>query len=819
MTQDRNRGGMRSLRSALFGAALGAAVVAQAGSLPTPAEPAEPAQNPHWGLIEKYCFECHNTADWAGSLAFDTLSMDDIPAEAEVWEKAIRKLRGGLMPPPGKPQPDQQAVRSLVAYLENTLDAASAQHPHVERTGLNRLNRAQYANAVKDLLGVSVDPETLLPRDEVHDGFDNIATALHVSPSFMDQYLSAAHQVAPLALGNPEARPAATNYSVEGAGTQRHHRDGLPFGTRGGAVVEHYFPADGEYSLTIADMAGALWVTDMEHQNTIVALLDGKEFFRTTVGGEEDMKAIDQKQDPAVDAINKRLKNIRFHATAGTHKVAVTFLERTFAESDSRLHTAAPEGGQDKIKRLTAFEIRGPLETAGAPEGVGTMASRRKIFSCYPQSEAEEQPCAEQIVKRLATQAFRGDVGPQDLQRLMALYTEGRKSYGFEGGIRRAIAGILASPLFLFRADLGTDAPAQGPRPLTDVELASRLSFFLWNSIPDAELVKVAHENRLHEPQVLQAEVQRMLADPRAESLVTHFAFKWLNIARLDEITPDPRLFPYASGPSDLREDFKEELRLFIHDVFSRDASVLELLTSNRTFLNERLALHYGIYNVKGDQFRPVTLTQSARFGLLGKGGILMLTSYPDRTAPVLRGVWILERITGTPPGTPPPNVGNLKENEAGKKPRSLRERTALHSQNPTCFGCHGVMDPLGFALENFDAVGRYREIDRVTNEVVDTRAKMPDGTEIDGPDDLRAALLARPEQFVQTLTEKMMTYALGRPLEYADMPTVRGIVRKVAQQDYRFSALVTEIVASDAFRMTAPPPPAKTLQAAVKTP
>ncbi len=770
-----------------------------------------------WSLVENYCFKCHNTDDWAGTIAFDTMSFDDVPDSAEVWEKAIRKLRGRLMPPPGKPQPDNAAVASLVSFLQTSLDAADAGHTKVGREGLHRLNRREYANAVQDLLGLEIDPAAFLPRDEAHDGFENIATALQVSPSFMDQYLGAAHKVAAEALGNSAARPVATTYTVQGGGTQQYHRDGLPFGTRGGTVVEHYFPADGEYQLTIADMASALWVHDMEFENTVLAMLDGKEFFRTTIGGEADLKAIDQLQDPAVDAINKRLKNIRFKATAGIHKVAVTFLARTFAESDSRLFDVAPGGGQDKVKRINSFEIRGPF----AAKGVGETASRKRIFTCYPSTPAEERPCAERIVTALAEKAFRGELDATSRQPLLALYDSGSKSGGFEVGIRRALAGILASPSFLYRVSLGeAGSDGESARPLTDLELASRLSFFLWSSIPDQELLDVARSGRLHDRAVLQAQVRRMLASPKSGSLVTNFAFEWLNVARLDEIAPDPRIFPYASGFSDLRESFREELRLFIDDIFRSNSSVLDLLSSDRTFVNERLALHYGIQSVKGDRFQPVTLTESARRGLLGKGAILMLTSYPTRTAPVLRGAWILERITGTPPGTPPPNVGNLKEGPPGQKPRGIREQMSEHSRVANCFACHGIMDPLGFALENFDAVGQYRVRDRSTREPIDSSGKLPDGTLLKGPDDLRAALLARSDQFVQTLTEKLMTYGLGRPLEYTDMPTVRGIARRAAKDGYRFVPLIEQIVESEEFQKTAPYAPVQkkaTLQASVQ--
>ncbi len=801
---------------------VGSAQYAAARSAATPvpaAVPATPAAaQQQWSLVENYCFKCHNTDDWAGTIAFDTMSLDDVPANADIWEKAVRKLRGRLMPPPGKPQPENAAVGSLISFLETSLDAAGGGHDRVGREGLHRLNRREYANAVADLLDVQIDPAAFLPRDEAHDGFENIATALQVSPSFMDQYLTAAHKVAAQALGNSAARPVATTYTVQGSGTQQYHRDGLPFGTRGGTVVEHYFPADGEYQLTIADMASALWVHDMEFENTLIAMLDGQEFFRTTIGGEQDLKAIDQKQDPAVDAINKRLKGIRFKAAAGGHKVAVTFLARTFAESDSRLFDVAPGGGQDKIKRLTSFEIRGPFDA----KGVAETPSRKRIFSCYPANAAAEQACAEQIVTTLAQKAFRGELDTGARQQLMALYAAGRKSGNFESGIRFALAGVLASPSFLYRVNLGAPAAdGESPRQLTDLELASRLSFFLWSSIPDEELLTVARNGQLHERAVLQGQVRRMLSSPRSGALVSNFAFQWLNVARLDEITPDPRIFPYASGMSDLRDAFREELRLFIDDVFRSNASVLDLLTSDRTFVNERLALHYGIQSVKGDQFRPVMLTESARRGLLGKGAVLMLTSYPNRTAPVLRGAWILERITGTPPGTPPPNVGNLKEEPAGQRPRTIREQMNEHSRRSNCFACHGIMDPLGFALENFDAVGQYRKLDRGTRAAIDSSGKLPDGTQLQGPDDLRRALLARSDQFVQTLTEKLMTYGLGRPLEYTDMPAVRAIARRVAQDDdYRFFSLIQEIVASDAFQKTAPYRPAQKappLQASVQ--
>lgn len=780
-----------------------------AGSSAAYAKPAEPSR-----VIEQYCDKCHNTTDWAGGIAFDALSLDEIADDAETWEKAVRRLRGRLMPPPGNPQPSREEVAFTINWLETRLDAAAKDRASPGNVGIHRLNRKEYANAVRDLLGMQVDVGSLLPADDVHDGFDNIAASLQVSPAFLDQYLEAARSIALQAVGNPKARPVAAIYGpptdmkaygdisgvekrgIPGAGTQRFHRDGFPFGTRGGMSVEHVFPADGEYSLTIGELAAGRLVPNMEFENTVIALLDGREFFRTVIGGPEHLKLIDQGQDPAADEINKRLKDIRFHATAGTRRVTVTFLQRSMAESEERLRTVAATGGQERQLAIHAFQIRGPLKT----EGVSSFASREKIFSCYPSQPSEESACATQIVSRLARQAFRRPLNDGELERLLTFYRAGREAGGFDTGIRDALSAILASPYFLYRAESARGAGPDGIRALDDLELASRLSFFLWSSVPDEELLDVASRGRLNEPAMLAGQVKRMLADPRAESLVTNFAFQWLNVAKLDEIVPDPVLFPYASGQLDPRPLFREELRLFIDSVFRSDRSVLELLTSDETFLNEALAAHYAVRDVKGDRFRRVRLTDPTRHGLLGKGAILMLTAYPDRTAPVLRGAWILERLMGTPPAPPPPNVGNLEPGEPGKA-LSIREQVMRHSANPSCHGCHGVMDPLGFALENFDPVGQYRERDVTTRQPVDSSGVLPDGTQLAGPVDLRRALAANPDQFVQALTERLMTFALGRSLDYRDMPAVRANVRNAAAQGYRFEAIVMGIVSSDAFR------------------
>jgi len=764
-------------------------------------------------MLKQYCSKCHNAEDWAGGVAFDTMTPEEIPEQAETWEHAVRKLRGRLMPPAGNPQPDSATVRSFVSWLENDLDAAAGTRADPGRVALHRLNRKEYANAVWDLLRVKVDANTVLPQDDRSDGFDNVANVLQVSPSFLDQYLAAARQIAVEAVGEIPEHPVGVQYVVKSPATQSFHIDGLPLGTRGGLQVEHYFPADGEYELNIGNLAVALWVYNMEFKNTLIATLDGKKFWQTDIGGEEDMKAIDQKQDPAVDAINKRLKGIRFKATAGPHRVAVTFLHRTFAESDDRLYQQIPGGGQDRILRLGNFEVKGPYSSTG----ISQTPSRQKIFVCHPAVAAEEDACAEKIITTLAHEAFRRPVTAGDMKLLMKFFHDGRKEKDFDDGIRAVVTAVLASPFFLYRAErspelvatsnttggAGADKPpANEAYRISDLELASRLSFFLWSTVPDEELLSVATANELHDPQVLARQVRRMLADPKSITLATNFAFQWLGLDRLAEIQPDPNIFPYAGDP---RPDYLTELKLFVDSIFREDHDVMDLLTANYTYVNERLALDYGINDVRGDQFRRVTLQDSNRWGLLGKGGILMATAYPNRTAPVLRGAWILERVTGTPPAAPPPAVPSLKENKTGEKAHTVRELMAQHRDKPACFACHGILDPLGFALENFDAVGIYRTKDRIAGTPIDASGELPDGTKINGPDDLRKALTARPDQFVQTLTEKLMTYATGRAVSYRDMPTVRAIVRDSAKDNYRFSTIVMRIINSDQFQKRSP--------------
>ena len=765
-----------------------------AAALPAAAAESAHGADSRFAFLDRYCSDCHNDIEFKGKVAFDSMTPEGIPAEAKVWEAAVRKLRGRLMPPPGKPQPGQAEINSFVSWMEGRLDDAARDRPNPGRVALHRLNRKEYGNAVRDLLGTHVDVSALLPQDDASDGFDNVASVLQVSPSFMEQYVSAARAVAVQAIGDRAAKPAATTYTVNDKSSQFGHVAGLPLGTRGGLLVEHDFPVDGEYELNIANLAVALWVYNMEFDNTVLATLDGKRIFETKIGGEADIKAIDQQQDPAVDAINARLKKIRFKATAGPHQVAVTFLHRTHAESEDKLQSLMPGIGQERVLRLSAFEVRGPFNSSGMSETPG----RKAIFSCYPVSAAEEQPCADRILVSLAERAFRRPVAEAELAPIKKFYAAGRDAGDFEGGVRRALTAILASPYFLYRAELPPGNVVAGDvYRINDLELATRLAFFLWSSVPDAELLGLAKEHRLSDPAVLEAQVRRLLADRRSETLASNFAFQWLNMAKLAEIDPDPTVFPFAGDP---RDDFRTELGLFIDSVFRENRSVLELLTANYTYLNERLALHYDINTVKGDRFRRVELDNSTRWGLLGKGAVLMVTSYPNRTAPVLRGAWILERIMGTPPAPPPPNVEALKENQAGAKALTVRELMATHRSQPTCFSCHGVMDPLGFALENFDGVGKWRAKDRYAGTKIDSSGVLPDGRNIASPDDLRNALVENPDQFVQTLTQNLMTYALGRSVEYFDMPTVRAIVRASAKDEFRFESLVLNIIKSDAF-------------------
>jgi hypothetical protein len=749
--------------------------------------------------INQYCLTCHNSKAAIAGVNLEGITADNIGQRAELLEKAVRKLRGRVMPPPGSPQPDARAMDSLVAWLEESLDKVPNQKHIHDEVVLHRLNRKEYANAVRDLLAIEIKPNELLPEDDTAEGFDNIAKALQVSPSFIEQYVIAARAVAVKAVGRPDARPMGWTFRA-GPGTQMSHVAGLPLGTRGGILGEVDLPSDGEYVINVADMATHIWGNGMEFENHLVVTLDNKVVYETTVGGEEDMKQYDQVLNGALDRVNARLKNIRFSATAGPHKIGVAFKRRTFAESDDQLQMFVAGGGQDRMYRVSSFQLQGPFDA----KGLSSTPSRERIFVCHPDKGAAPAACARQIIGSLARRAYRRPVTEEDVKELLTYYEDGFKEGGFEGGVRSAVTGILASPFFLYR---GERVPS-GLRPgatytISDLELASKLSFFIWNSIPDEELLSLAIDGKLSQPAVLKQQVQRLLADPRSVTLAGNFVHQWLDMKRLDEVVPDSNVFPYASGRADPREDYRTELTLFADSIFREDRSVVDLLRANHSYLNERVALQYGIPDVKGDRFRRVELKDSARWGLLGKGAVLMAAAYPNRTSPVLRGAFILEHIQGVPPAQPPPNVEALNENDIGTtKALTVREMIASHRSKPACFSCHAVMDPLGFALENFDATGRWRDRDRFAGAAIDSSGELPDGTPLSGPDDLRQALLRRPEQFVQTMTERLLMYAAGRTLEYSDMPTVRRIVRTAAKDDYKFSSIMQAVVTTEQFRM-----------------
>src|SRR5579862_3625415 len=784
------------------------AVIAVAGvfTVSHPSSAQDPA-DVQLATVKTYCATCHNDKAKTGGVSFEGITAASIAKDPELFEKAVRKLRGRVMPPPGAKQPDGKAVDSLVAYLETSLDKLPNEAHVTDQVVLHRLNREEYQHAVHDLLLVDVNAAEMLPPDDSAQGFDNIASALQVSPSFIEQYVIAARNVALLAMGRRDARAQGWSFRA-GSGNQLTHVPGLPLGTRGGILANVDLPADGEYRINIADMATHIWGNGMEYENPLVVTVDNKIVYQTVVGGEEDSKLYDQVQSGALDRVNARLKNIKFPATAGPHKIGVTFRRKSFAESDDELQVFAPGGGQDRSYRVSSFQLLGPFDV----KGVSSTPSRDRILICNPDKDKSKTPdvCAKEIFSNLAKRAYRRPVTNDDIAELMQYYADGLKLGGFESGIRSGITGMLASPFFLYRAEVVPAGLKAGDKyTISDLELASKLSFFLWNSIPDEELLDLASKNKLNDAATLDKQVRRMLADPRSKTLASNFVFQWLDMKRLDDVVPDLDVFPSASGRLDPRQDFRTELTLFADSIFREDRNVVDLLRANHTYLNERLALQYGITDVKGDQFRRVELKDSTRWGLLGKGAILMAAAYPNRTSPVLRGKFILANLQGVPPANPPPNVPTLNDKDIGTtKALTVRELMAKHRASPTCSSCHSVMDPLGFALENFDATGMWRDRDRFAGTTIDSAGVLPDGTPINGPDDLRKALLRRPEQFVQTFVEALLTYSMGRTRDYYDMPTVRKIVRDTRASDYKFSAIVQAVVNTDQFKMHRVPQP-----------
>jgi hypothetical protein len=757
-----------------------------------------------WGMFRTYCSECHNPVDLAGDVSFDGLTPESVPEHPEIFEAAVRKLRGRLMPPPGSPQPAAPDVDGLIAFLERSIDGA-AEPRTVGYVPAQRLNRTEYANAVKDLLDVEIDATEYLPAEIEVNGFTNVAAALSVSPAFVEQYVDVAGTVAHLAVGEPRPKVATAFFPTPTA-DQEGYVAGMPLGTRGGSKFTHTFAADGEYRLTVTNLGVGLYPRALETRHTLVVLVDRHEQFRREIGGPEDLALIDRGGAPAREEIMKRFESIPLQVTAGTHEIVVTFIQRSHAASDEQVSTFSPTQsfsftGPPRVPGIVGgIHLIGPY---GSP-GLSPTPSRRKLFVCEPEVPERERACAEQIATNLARRAFRRPVTQQDLARLMPFYEDGRAGAGgFDEGIELLTTAVLASPDFLYRAVAPRDTTGTADSyALGDFELAARLSFFLWGQPPDDTLLELAAAGQLETPAALEDQVKRMLADPRAAVLVDEFAMRWLNVDDLDAVQPDKLLFPEFTDA--LRDDFAEEIRLFLASVLLEDKNVRTLLTADYSFLNERLARHYGVAGIVGPQFRRVTLDDARRHGLLGKGAVLLRTSYGDRTSPVLRGAWVLDKLMGTPPTPPPPGVETNLSTPPGERPRTVRARLEQHRADQVCKSCHGVIDPYGLALENFTATGHWREQDKEADAPIDASAELSGGRRIDGPVELTAALLERPDQFVQALTQKLMMYALGRELAYYDMPQVRAIVKAAERQDYRFSAIVAGIVRSDAFRRQA---------------
>ena len=767
-------------------------------------------------VLDRYCVTCHNDRLRTAGLSLDAMDAGRVAEHAEGWEKVVRKLRARAMPPAGRPRPDRSTYDATATVLETALDGAAADHPNPGRTTAHRLNRTEYANAVRDLLGLEVDGRALLPPDDADLGFDNMADILSVSPALLERYLSAARRISRQALGDPNLEPATDTYVVPTMRYQDHRMsEALPFGSRGGIAFRHHFPLDADYDISIQlrrQLYG--YVRGLQKEQQIEIRLDGRRVALFTVGGAPGTAP---PQTFTGTVLGDRVwedytlhadgdLQFRLSVAAGPRVIGVAFIQAR-SERDGVLQPRATaktlaiaerwsspsEAPEASVEQVT---IAGPFDATGS----GDTPTRRRILRCQPTDAADEEPCAREILSTLAQRAFRRPLTTGDADALMAFYETGRRDGTFETGIQRGLESILVDPEFLFRIERDpAEAAASAAARISDLELASRLSFFLWSSIPDDELLDAAAAGRLREPAVLEQQVRRMLADDRAQALVDGFAMQWLGLRRLQSVVPAPDLFPEFDD--NLREAFEQETRLFVGNQLQEDRSVLDLLRADYTYVNERLARHYGVPNVYGSRFRKVTFDDGIRGGLLGHGGILTVTSYPTRTSPVLRGNWVLEHILGAPPPPPPPDVPALPDQGEGGRLASVRERLELHRASPVCASCHARMDPLGFALEHFDPIGKWRAHSEA-GTAIDASGLFPDGTRFDGLAGLKAVVLNEPEQFVQTVTEKLTTYALGRGVQYYDMPAIRRIMREAARHDYTWSALVLEIARSTPFQM-----------------
>jgi mono/diheme cytochrome c family protein len=778
------------------------------------AAPASPAAQ-HRGVLNKYCVTCHNQRLKTAGLTLDTLNIEDIAGGAEVWEKVLLKVRTGAMPPLNMPRPDQAVRDGLTAWLEAELDKSAALKPNPGRIAVHRLNRGEYANAIRDLLALEIDSRSVLvDEDPAETGFDNTAGSLSVSPVLVERYISAARKVSRLAVGDPSAIALFDTYRVPKMMDQDDRlSEDLPFASRGGIAIRHRFPVDGEYVVKIRLQSQLYqYILGLGRPHPLEVRLDGARIKQFIVGGDAPGQAVPDSYAGDAEGSPDWEKymhfadaglEVRFPVKAGTRVVGVAFAE----------YTPEPEGVVQPIQagpsgltynhlyydnpQIETVQIGGPYQAVGP----GETPSRQKIFVCRPKSGADEPACAKEILSTLARRAYRRPVTEADVQTLLTFYNAGRKQGTFDSGIQSGLTRILADPEFLVRIerDPANAAPGTVYR-LSDLALASRLSFFLWSSIPDDELLDLAARGRLKDPKVLDQQVRRMLGDARSKTLTDNFAAQWLNLPKLRGATPDPDEFP--DFDENLRDAFAQETRLFLDSQIRANASVLELLTAKYTFLNERLARHYQIPNVYGNAFRRVTLDNDRRGGILGQGSVLTVTSYANRTSPVFRGKWVLENLLAAPPPPPPPDVEGLKENEPDKLALSMRERMEAHRKNPSCSVCHSRMDPLGFALENFDGVGMWRDINEDGSRV-DASSALPDGSKLSGIAGLRTYLLNRREQFAGAIAEKLLAYALGRGVEHTDLPAVRKISREAAASDYRWAAIIEGIVKSVPFQMS----------------
>jgi hypothetical protein len=754
----------------------------------------EASAAPSRALLDQYCVTCHSDGARQGDLSLEGIDLSRPSVHAETLEKVVRKLRAGLMPPPRRPRPDESTVSAFVTDLEAAIDSAAVSTPNPGRPVLHRLNRTEYANVVRDLVGLAVDGETLLPPDDMSQGYDNMSDVLTVSPALLESYISAAGKISRLALGDAEATPLVETYVVPQAVSQMRHVPGAPFGTRGGAVVTHNFPADGDYLFRLSFYYSSIGPVFGDN-----ILADGEQIEVSVDGERVALLDFDRKLKSTED-----LRTPPITLTSGPHVVSAAFVERAsgpvqdFVMPFERTLADLSTGhfpGLTGLPHLRNLGVDGPYNVTGISE----TASRERVLSCRPATSDEETPCARQIVSRLAREAFRRPVTDRDVDRLIGLYETARAERGFEAGIRMALQAMLSDPEFVFRFERTPDGVRAGSSyRISDLELASRLSFFLWSSMPDEPLLAAAEHGRLSEPGELTRQVTRMLADPRAETLSTNFASHWLHLQNLRDAHPDVYLFP--DWDENLNRSMRRETELFFDSVVREDRSVRDLLEADYTFVDQRLATHYGLPNVIGNRFRRVPVTDERRRGLLGQASILTLTSVSNRTSPVIRGAWVLDVLLGTPPPRPPADVPPLEENEAGARHLSVRDRVTEHRANAFCASCHNVMDPVGFSLENFDAVGAWRTQD--SGFPVDPSGRLYDGTPVDGPVSLRAFLLRNDDLFLTNFAKNLLMYANGRVFQPYDMPAVRAIVRDAARQEHRFSAYVMGIVTSTPFQM-----------------